>query len=70
LHLVYEDRPAGAHGFGGDGALLGQQTDPDETLGPLAIGLLAYEFVAGVAAPEINATDLEKLARGTAEKVD
>ena len=70
LQVVYEDRPAAAHGFRGDSALLRPQPDADKSLGQLAIGLLADEFVAGVAAPEINTTDLEKLAGGTTEEVD
>jgi hypothetical protein len=70
LQVVYEDGPAAAHGFGGNGALLRQQPDADETLGQFAIGLLANEFVAGVTAPEINPTDLEELAGGLAKELN
>ena len=68
--MIREDRPAAAHSLGGDGALLREQAETDETLGQLAIGLLSDQFVAGMAAPEINPADLEELAGGAAEELD
>jgi hypothetical protein len=68
--VVDEDSPAGSDSLGGNGALLGKQADTDETVGQLASGLFSDKFVAGMAAPEINATDLEKLAAGVAKELD
>jgi hypothetical protein len=68
--LVYEDGPAAAHGVGGNCILLGEQAEADKVLGQLAIGLLADKFVAGVAAPEINSSDLEEFAGGSAKELN
>ena len=50
--------------------MLGREAEADETVGQLALGLFSDEFVAGAAAPKINAADLEKFAGGTAEELD
>ena len=44
--------------------------ESDEALGQFAIGLFSDEFAACPMPPEINPADLEKLARGTAKKLD
>src|SRR5258708_15514627 len=70
LHLVDEDRAADAYGLGGDCTLLGKEAETDETVGQLALGLFSDKFVAGAAAPKINAADLEEFARGAEEERD
>jgi hypothetical protein len=42
----------------------------DETVSHLAVGNFANEFVGRLAAPEVNARDLEELPRGLAKKLD
>jgi hypothetical protein len=68
--LIDEERAAPAHGLGSDSALLGEQPEADETLGQLAVGLFSDELIARVSTPEINAANLEELARGAAKKLD
>jgi hypothetical protein len=70
LQVIHEEGTAGADSFGRNGALLRTQTQTNEMIREFAFGLFADKFVAGVAAPEINAADLEKLAGGTAEELD
>jgi hypothetical protein len=54
----------------GNHALLGRETKSDESLGELAIGLFADEFVARLTPPKINAGTLKEFARSAAEKLD
>ena len=69
-HMIDERSPAAAHRVGSNGALMGQQAQADKTFGQFAVSLLAQQFLASLASPEINAADLEKLARGAAKKMD
>ena len=68
--MIGEDRSALAHGFGGNGALVGMDSDADETVGHLAVGSLSDQFVGRVAAPEVNAGDLKEFARGLTEQLN
>ena len=68
--MIGKDRSALPDGFGSDRAFLWTQSDPDEALGHLALGLVSDEFIPVMSPPKINSGDLKKLARSAAEKFD
>src|SRR5271166_3821155 len=70
LEMIDEQSAAAAHGVGSNGALMRQQAKADKTLGEFTVGLLAQQFFACLAPPEIHSADLEKFTRRTAKKLN
>jgi len=46
------------------------QTQPDKSSGTLSVRLFSDQFVAGVAAPEVNPGNLEELTRISAKGLE
>jgi hypothetical protein len=68
--MIGKNSTARADCIGGNRTLLGKQTESDEMLGQLTVGLFPYEFVARQSPPEINPGTLEELASNAAEKLN
>ncbi len=69
-NLISEDRAALTHSFGCHGALIGFQSQTEKVIAQFPVGLLSDEFVASLAAPEINAGNLKESAGGSAEELN
>ena len=70
IHMIREDRTPLPHRFCGHRTLHRTQTKSNETLGHLAVGLLPYELVPRLAAPEVDSGNVKKLPRGLAEQLN
>jgi hypothetical protein len=56
--------------FGGNRTLVGTHPDANKMVGKLSIRLLAYQFVARMASPEVDPRDLKEFPRCAAEGLD